>query len=958
MRFRAVLLGLVPGLIVLSALDLAPKASAQPRQEVNLQSPSERFRLIRELISEGKYDLAAEQLKALVAAKLTDQDYLGIQNQYGVTAFERLRLVPVWSDNPAAQAEAIKAVDTLIAGAREASKKLYRDPQTIARYVRNLGATREERLYAEDQLRKGGDAVVQPMIQAFQAAGESELAAGILGAVRRLGLEIVPGILAAVEGLPDERKADLLFALANRPDVLTMISYAETNPLPWLWYYSSAPAGEMPLVRRVSREILQQLVGTPKTTPGIELTNLAKPFLDGTARFTDFDQVPDKVRVWSWNPEIRNVEPHDVTRAVAEEYYGLRNFRWALQREPGLESAREGFLALAAERAIVRNRFGVLSQSDPAVYQLLAATPTDVLIRMLDVAMRDRRSALAFALTQGLADRADRAASVPTKVSLPDGKVVVKPPILSRALDYPDPRVQIAAAIGLLRAPGKPLHDRQAKIIEVLSRALNSETPPPGASEQGRALIGDPNDNRAAKLESYLRELGYSTERAVTGRDLLQRVKSASDIDLIILDRHLAYPELRDVVTQLADSAYRGGRSVFVVASADQPRPVPLEHLLLRLAVLIAVTETEDFTVTPPFAFDPSKPPILDLDQERKEIRQTRDRELQELARIRLARLQRLVESVSFPISFNLQKRLDLRLPQLTYAVLAVEYPVTMESAPNTYQELQRLTDLIRKQSEFTESTERVPTEALGRMIEQLNNALDPARRARLDLYRRKLNPEKLILPSDTSRDLILEDRLRKELPSGSEYVIIPEPYSLVGFRDDLFSKLADPAQSPRSPEEKRLAARYALEWLQKIAAGEIHGYDIRPAESAIRQALHDPELASLAVDALRSLPSAPVQQDLLNLALAKDQPELLRLKAADRTILHIQQFGKLIPGNQIERILPVATGEAAGDLKGKLLVIHGLLAGSGNDILPLIQAFPSPIRQQPSAEKKPETAQ
>jgi hypothetical protein len=96
----------------------------------------------------------------------------------------------------------------------------------------------------------------------------------------------------------------------------------------------------------------------------------------------------------------------------------------------------------------------------------------------------------------------------------------------------------------------------------------------------------------------------------------------------------------------------------------------------------------------------------------------------------------------------------------------------------------------------------------------------------------------------------------------------------------------------------------------------------------------------------------------LLNLALAKDQPELLRLKAADRTILHIQQFGKLIPGNQIERILPVATGEAAGDLKGKLLVIHGLLAGSGNDILPLIQAFPSPIRQQPSAEKKPETAQ
>ena len=952
MRFRAVYLGLVAGLVLAGWLSVAQEVAAQPPDGVNLQSPAERFRFIRELISEGKYDLAAEQLKALVAGNPTEQDYLGIQTLYGVTAFERLRLVPVWSDNPAAQAEAVKAVDTLIAGAREASKKVYRDPQMIARYVRNLGETREERLYAEDQLRKGGDAVVQPMIQALQTAGETELASGILGAIRRLGLETVPGFLAAAEGLPDERKADLLYALVNRPDVMTMISYAETNPLPWLWYYSSAPVGEMPLVRRISLQLLQQLTGQAKTTAGVELLNSAQPFIAGTARFTDFDQVPDKVRVWTWNPELRNVQPKDVTRSVAEEHFGLRNLRWALQRDPGLEPAREAFLALAAERAVIRYRFGVLSQTDPVVYQLLAATPTDVLIRMLDAAMLDRRSALAFALTQGLADRGDRASSVPSKIPLPDGKVIVKAPVLSRALDYPDPRVQLAAAIGLLRAPGKPLHERQARIVEILARALNGETPPPGARDQGRAVIGDPNDTRAAKLESYLRELGYSTERTMTGRDLLQRVRSAADVDLIILDRHLAYPELRDVVAQLSNNAHRGGRSVLIVASTDQSRPVPLEHLLLRLAVLIAVTETEDFSVTPPFAFDPRKPPILDLDQERTEIRRTRDQQLQELARLRLARLQRLVESVSFPISFNLQKRLDLRLPQLTYAVLAVEYPVTMESAPNTYQELQRLTDLIRKQSEFTESTERVPTESLGRMIEQLNNALDPARRARLDLYRRKLNPETLILPSDTSRDLILEDRLRKQLPNQGGFTIIPEPYSLVGFREDLDTMIADPAQAPRTPEEKRLAARYALEWLHKIASGEISGYDARPAESAIRQALLDPELAPLAVDTLRYLPSAPVQQDLLNVALAQAQPELLRLKAADRTILHIQQFGKLIPANQIERVLPVATAEAAGDLKGKLLVIHGLLAGSGNDIVPLIQAFPSPVRDNPEPAK------
>ena len=58
--------------------------------------------------------------------------------------------------------------------------------------------------------------------------------------------------------------------------------------------------------------------------------------------------------------------------------------------------------------------------------------------------------------------------------------------------------------------------------------------------------------------------------------------------------------------------------------------------------------------------------------------------------------------------------------------------------------------------------------------------------------------------------------------------VVIPEPYTRVGFEDDLRSAVADPSQLPRDPAEKKAAARAAVEWLRKLAVGDVPGYDVR----------------------------------------------------------------------------------------------------------------------------------
>ncbi|MCZ2344196.1 MAG: response regulator [Bacteroidales bacterium] len=947
MRFRAVMYGLSLSAPLIST----GFVHAQPIAV----TPVDSYRIARELITEGNFDLAAEQLKAFQALNPTDADFLAIQQQYGPTVFERLRLIPVWSDNAQAQADAVKVVDALIAKSREAAAKVHRDPARIARFVQNLGASREERMYAEDQLRKAGAAVVPPMVSALLTTDDSNLRTGILGAVRRLGMETVPGFLAAVEGLPDELKGNLLESLASRPDILTQATYAETTPLPWLWYYASSPSGQMPFVRNAATEILRRLVGTAvKTTAADELVVLARPFVDHTARFAEFDKLPDKVQVWRWDAPSRTVKPTDTTKAQAEEYYGLRNLRWAIEREPTHATARELFVSLAAERSVIRNRFGVISRNDPPVYQLLAATPTHALVRLLDSAMAEKRTAVVFALTQALADRADPTTARPTEITGADGKTLRKEPVLSRALDYPDPRVQLAAAVGLLRAPGSPTHNRQARIVEVLRRAISADSPAPGTTDVGRALIADPSDFRAEKLAGYLRGLGYTVERTTTGRALLRRVAASSDFDVIIVDNHIGGLQLSDTISQLQANANVGGRPIMVVASSDQPRPVPFEYQLARLAALIAATETAEITITTPFAFDPKKPPILDLDQTRSDIRRTRDNELRSLYDLRLARLNRLVESVSFPISPKLKQRLDLRLPQLTYAMLAAEYPVSMESAPNTYQALLSLTDRIRKQSELTLSTERVPTESLARMIEQLNLSLDTGRLKKLETIRSRVTPEMLVLPTDSSRDVILEDRLSRLFADQRNVFVVPESFTAEGFHTDLASAIQDPARAPRDPAEKRAATVIALDWLAKIALGQIPGYDARPAEAALRPLMTDTELGQTAVDAVATFPTATAQQDLVATAIAGMLPIPLRTRAADRAILHIQKHGKFVPRNQLQALNAAAQTEADGVLKGKLLVIHGLIAGLTNDLPPLIEKFQVPLADPMPAEPAP----
>ncbi len=120
--------------------------------------------------------------------------------------------------------------------------------------------------------------------------------------------------------------------------------------------------------------------------PEVELTAIARKYYEHRGRYlnakTNPDGSPAQVPVWvaSLDGIVLKVDRlPDVPVGQAEEYYGLKYARWALEMKPEYEPAQQLVLALAAERAVERSKFGNLAVAEPAVYKLLTDAPSRTL---------------------------------------------------------------------------------------------------------------------------------------------------------------------------------------------------------------------------------------------------------------------------------------------------------------------------------------------------------------------------------------------------------------------------------------------------------------------------------------------------------------------------------------------------------------------------------------------------
>ena len=528
-----------------------PPPPAGPREDYREffrkpETPAEFWRAIRFEMEVGRFDLAARLLHTMLEKKPDDKDLLEIEQKEGMSAFLRLLTVPQWSKDPKLNEQAKKDAQELLDRASAALKKVVGDPARINKFIHNLNGDPEERAYALKELYRSGELAVPHLIDALRTADAEERLA-ILSALPKLGRGTLPPLFAALDSDDPELRADLIDVFQQR---------RAKEAVPHLWYLSAAPR-QPDRVRQKATAALAALLDTePSRLPPakLALTREAERYYKHQVPFTD----PQAVKVWRWDGKhlVEGWPPKAVTIPAtrAEEYYGLRFAGQALDLDPTYQPAQVIFLSLALEKGVEQAGLDQpLLFGAPRVNDLVSTTSPELLIAVLDRALNENRLPVVLGAARALGDVADVRAA---RSSAPGQSVLV------RALNYPDRRVQFAAAESLLRIPGIPNPPAPARTVEVLRRlaALDPTAKAP------KVLLGIPAQEVLDKAADTLREAGYEPIKVQTGRELLRRLNESADIDAIVFDASLPDPGLSSLLGQLRADV-NGGRLPLLVAS-------------------------------------------------------------------------------------------------------------------------------------------------------------------------------------------------------------------------------------------------------------------------------------------------------------------------------------------------------------------------------------------------------
>jgi len=705
----------------------------------------------------GAYQVAAEFLQGFME-KAEDKDILEIEAKQGMSSFLRLRNIARWSDDPKVNNDARKNTEDLIEKASKALKEQLADPQRLAKLIEGLSGTRGERVYAIAELRRSGAVAVPVLVKEMNeaVADDQDKFTAIASAIPSFSREMMPGFLAALDIDNPIMKAGIVDGLRRRTDLLQMQAQFDQNPTPHLWHLAASPR-HPDYLRKLASEALGLLLQThPDQLPPArtELTRAANGYYHHRVRFAD----PKSVTLWKWDGKELVSEAANASRA--EEHYGLRFAQQALDLDPTYLPAQVAALSIAVEKGLESAGLEQPLAKAPKVKEILTTVNPDLVVVTLDRAMDERHTTVVLGAVRALGDLQAVAAKIPKEGGQP---------AIARALNYPDRRVQLAAADALLKIPGPPLVLGVTRTVEILRRTVE-------ADPVSKVLIADLNMDRGLEVAKAVKEAGYEPVVVQTGRQVLDRLRQAADIDAVLVDYQVPNPALRELVA-------------FLRADVDTAQ-IPL---------LITI------------------PPL--------------------------------------PVG-------------------------------------QRPPDAV------------IPLE---RMIQPYRN---------ISLITTTIDPEVL-------KPLLTE-------------------------------RIATALGTPWTPEERKAASAEAMVWLRRLAVGEVPGYSVKPAESAILKALRNEELAVLAVEAAGRLSGRQAQRELAGLVLDDSVRAEVRTAAANELARSIQANRAVLFGNQAKGLENLFATTEDRLLKANVGLVLGALRPDGYRTGDRLKAFvPEPPGEKPEPAMK-----
>lgn len=542
-------------------------------------------------LDKGAYELAGRWLRGLVERQPSDKELTQIVDRDGTLAVLRLRNVRNWTNDPKAldvtvaeakkrlaQAKAanegireaenllkvvelntatLQAAEKLIEAVQAAVRKRAGDAPYIRSLIAQLQASPEERTFALRQLYKLGSPAVPYLLESLDQAQEVEQRLQARQALERMGRAALAPLIAALDGYSPATRAEVL-------DLLRRQHAASARTIaPFLIYLWANPK-ENPAVRKKAQELYGAFTETPpdRLPPAkFLLTREAERYARQEVAFAD----PKAVTVWRWDDKERVVRPGwpgapTLTQSQAEEYYGLRFARQALDLDPNYLPAQIVFLTLALDKNAQKHGLArTLAATSPELHEQVNKASTALLVEVLDRALREERYGVALPIVRVLGARAELRAKQP----LSKGE-----PALIRALYAKEPRVRLAAAEALLAIPGSLPPTTAKRILEILGHTLT----PKAVYHEGRQLLVAITDAEwRNKARASVRELHLLPLEASNGREVMRMLRSNASIEAVLLDSSLPTPGLAHLLAQLRADADLAHIPILVAAVPQTP---------------------------------------------------------------------------------------------------------------------------------------------------------------------------------------------------------------------------------------------------------------------------------------------------------------------------------------------------------------------------------------------------
>jgi hypothetical protein len=554
-----------------SAPPADPKSSPLAKEP---KSPAELFEATLLMVDIARIDLAKLYLDKLMEEPLNEDLLLSLRDKHGAAEFLKLTNIPEL------KTAAVKLLDL----SNAAAIKQANDPVRIARLIDQLEGDPEVVAQAEAELESLGTAVLPGLLQVLRNPAQAPRHESVMAAILRVGEPAVPQLVAALDAPGDTFRAAVLSLLG---------SLRSTAAIPWLWFPALSP-DESGAVRAAARQALGQILNVPgpggaeriatEGTVDRMLKSAREHFRNEYLWKTDD---AGKVALWSWNAKQETIVPRIVSPEEASEMTGLRFAREALGLAPDRRDTQVLYLCLALATEIRRSGFeNPLPTGPGTAHDLALSVGSDVALDVLSEAFNSTRPAVAVA-----------ALKVFSQVGTLDqlNLTGARRSVVNAALDYPDPRVQYAAAVAILQIDPKAPFPGAPRVVQILKRALGSEGRP-------YAVVGEVSVQRGSMLGGILRELGYEPLIFMSGREAFAAAARRTDVELVILHPNIIRWALSETLANLRADARTANIPIVIHGPgdlADKMRRRARDFQLVSFSALSATTEDFDYQVRP-----------------------------------------------------------------------------------------------------------------------------------------------------------------------------------------------------------------------------------------------------------------------------------------------------------------------------------------------------------------------